>query len=457
MAPTITALRTPALLLATLLAAACSSSTPAGDDTGDDDAPDAGVTPDGAVTPDAEPPGGCPAGTAGTACVLALHDEVIASCDATRLADLLVALEARRGTWPLWHAGRALFITDEPAVVAGAFNAWATDDLATARLCDAALATAVAPIASGRYPYKLVTAGTWRLDPGNWGFAFDDYAGNADGKNSVLNTSDSGLGHLVQPPEPVCSAELGNCRMLTAYLPRGYADPANAARRYPVVFMHDGQNVFDDHDCCFGHTGWEVNVTLDAETTSGAVVEAIIVAADHGGADRNDEYGWAIAAGGKQETFMAFQTGTIQPTAAGYWRLDDARRYVAGSSLGGLISMRLLLAHPELYAGAASLSGAFWPGQDTDTALRDVLAAAGAVARPVYMDHGGTAASGSDGYADNVEVRDQMTGLGWSRSDSPACTRSSTSLCYFHDVGATHDELAWRDRAWRFLRYLLAP
>jgi hypothetical protein len=45
----------------------------------------------------------------------------------------------------------------------------------------------------------------------------------------------------------------------------------NAARRYPVLFMHDGQNVWDDHHCCFGHTGWEVNGTLDTEDTGTAL------------------------------------------------------------------------------------------------------------------------------------------------------------------------------------------
>ncbi len=447
------------LALALLLPAACApaASSPAPDAT-TDDLPDAAVgTPDAAPAPDGEPPAGCPDGAAGTACVMALHDEVAASCDAARLADLTAALEARRGAWPLWHDGRALFVTDAPAAVAGAFNGWSADALATTPLCGGALATAVAEVASGRHPYKLVTAGTWHLDPGNWGFVFDDYEGNADGKNSVLNTHDSGVGHLVQLPEPVCSETLGNCRHLTAYLPRGYDAPANAARRYPVVFMHDGQNIFDDHDCCFGHTGWEVNVALDAEIAAGAVAEAIVVGADHGGAARNDEYGWSTSAGGLQEPFMALQVDVIQPTAAARWRLDPARYYVAGSSLGGLISMRLLLAYPDVYAGAASLSGAFWPGQDTDTALRDVLAGTGPVARPVYLDHGGTAASGGDGYADNLEIRDQMVAMGWTRSDSPACTRGASTLCYFHDVGATHDELAWRDRAWRFLRYLLAP
>src|SRR5205085_4199266 len=148
-----------------------------------------------------------------------------------------------------------------------------------------------------------------------------------DGKNSVLNTPGSGKGHVVKLAR-ACSTTLNNCREVTAYYPPNYTAPENGAKAYPVLFMHDGQNLWDDHDCCFGHTGWEVNVALDAEIAAGRVEETVIVAVDHGGAARNDEYGWSESAGGKQETFMAFQLETVQPRAASLWRLDPARTYV---------------------------------------------------------------------------------------------------------------------------------
>jgi predicted alpha/beta superfamily hydrolase len=437
------------LLCAAALLASCLAAPPA-------------AAPDGEPTRDAgaadAPPGGCPPGSPGAACLLALHDRVAATCPAEDAAALVAALEARRGEWPVWHDGRALFVTDRPAQIAGAMNDWRADADATTPLCDTGLATAIVWVPRGRWPYKLVIEGAWSLDPGNQAFAFDDFAGNRDGRNSVVNTPDSGLGHLVRPPAPLCSAALGNCRHLTAYLPRGYGDPAHAERRYPVVFLHDGQNVFDDHDCCFGHTGWEVNVTLDAEIAAGHVEEVIVVAADHAGVDRNAEYGWTHAAGGRQETFMRFQVEVVQPAAEARWRIDPRRRHVGGSSLGGLVSMRLALAYPDQYAGAASLSGAFWPGRDTGTALADTLAATGKVAVPIYLDHGGTIAGGEDGATDSIAIREQLVGLGWVRADSPACPRGAPgpeALCYHHAVGATHDELAWRDRAWRMFHFLV--
>jgi predicted alpha/beta superfamily hydrolase len=439
---------TTAIVLATVTLAACSapaSSPDAGDDEG---------SPDAAPGVDADPDA-CPAGPAGAACVIALAEAAAASCDPTMIARVEAELAARHGWLPLWAAGRALFATDGAAEIAGAFNAWTPAALPA--LCDRALHVGILAVASGRHGYKLVVGDTWQLDPRNLAFTYDDFAGNPDGRNSLLATPDSGLGQLIAFPEPLCSTELGNCRAVTAYLPRGYSDPANADRRYPVIYMHDGQNVFDDHDCCFGHTGWEVNVAIDADVASGALAEVIVVAADHGGAARNDEYGWTLAAGGRMETFMAFQTQTVQPAAEALLRIDTARRYVAGSSLGGLVSMRLALAYPTTYAGAAALSGAFWPGQDTGTALRDVLPTIGKQPLAIYLDHGGTAQGGGDGYADSIEIRDLAVGLGWDRTDSPACTRGPDALCYHHEPGATHDELAWRDRTWRFLRFFAGP
>lgn len=439
-------LRLATLTVLTVLAACASSAPTVTPDGGDDvGSPDA-------APPDADP-GACAAGPAGAACVLAIADAATATCDPATVDRLMTELDARRGWLPLWAGGRALFVGDGPADVAGSFAGWTPAPLQ--QLCDRARYVAILDVPSGRHQYKIVVGDSWQLDPWNLAFAFDDFAGNADGKNNVLDTPDSGLGELIAFPDPVCSTALGNCRNVSAYLPRGYRDPANASRHYPVIYMHDGQNVFDDHDCCFGHTGWEVNVAIDQDVAAGAIGEVIVVAADNT-ADRNNEYGWTIAAGGVMETFMAFQVETIQPTAEAVLRIDPARRFVVGSSLGGLVSMRLALAYPGTYAGAGAVSGAFWPGQDDGTALRDVLPSIGKQPLAVYLDHGGTAADGGDGYADSIEIRDLMVGLGWVRATSPDCALGPDALCYYHEPGATHDELAWRDRVWRFLRFFAA-
>ncbi len=407
---------------------------------GDDDgsAPDAGADADV----------GCPAGHAGAACVIALHDQAVAGCAPDLVDSHGTELEARAGIGPLWASGRALFRTSEPVAIAGTFDDWSTTTITTKAVCGSSVIAAVAPVASGFHTYKLVSGSTWSLDTNNPAFAYDDFEGNTDGKNSVLNTPDSGRGHLVAL-DRVCSNELGNCRDVTAYLPPAYNAPEAAATTYPVLFMHDGQNVWDDHDCCFGHTGWEVNVAFDTELAAGRVAPAVVIAAAHS-VNRNNEYGLSPQA---MATFIEFQVTELQPRMLAKVR-GNGSVFVGGSSLGGLVSMQLALRYPQTYAGAASLSGAFWPGMEDGVALRDQLPAMGKQALAIYLDHGGTVTANSDGAADSVEIRDMLVGLGWQRSDSPSCTLGPSALCYFHQPGATHDELAWKDRTWRFLRFL---
>ncbi|MBA2539203.1 MAG: hypothetical protein H0V17_06180, partial [Deltaproteobacteria bacterium] len=343
------------------------------------------------------------------------------------------------------------FRTDAPRAVAGTFNAWSMTATVTAPLCGGDLTIAIGDVATGYHQYKLYASATstWALDPTNPAFAYDDFAGNPDGLNSVLATPDSGRGYLVQLGE-ACSDTLGNCRDVTAYLPPGYDALEAKSRTYPVLFMHDGQNVWSDHDCCFGHTGWEVDVALDTEIAAGRVAPVIVIAAAHSAA-RNSEYGLSSTAAA---AFMEFQVTELQPAALAKVRWDGEKVAIGGSSLGGLIAMDLALAYPDTYAAAVSLSGAFWPGMAQGDALRDRIADYGKQPLAIYLDHGGNVASNSDGAADSVEVRDLLTGLGWQRSDSPSCTRSASAICYFQEPNATHDELAWKERTWRFLQFL---
>jgi hypothetical protein len=105
--------------------------------------PDGAATPDGAPgSPDAD--GTCAPGSPGVACLIELHDRVASGCDPQLLASFTAQIAERRqrGELPLWSGGRALFVTDKPVAIAGGWNAWSTDTLATTTLCGSSIATA---------------------------------------------------------------------------------------------------------------------------------------------------------------------------------------------------------------------------------------------------------------------------------------------------------------------------
>lgn len=390
--------------------------------------------------------GGCDE-PASSACLIDVYDRVAQSCEQSDLVRLRAALASRRGALPVWHDGRAVFFVEEPGLQpAGSFNQW-TPGPASRSVCESEIHAVELAVPSGYHPYKLVADGTWQLDPGNWAFAYDEFAGNPDDENSLLNTPDSGVGHLIRLPEPPCSDELGDCRPITAYLPPGY----DGATFYPAVLLADGQNVFDDPGCCFGNGGWHINRTADNLIGSGTIAPFVAIAVDHGEDARSSEYSGAL-----QPAYMQHVVDRVLPFASGHLPIDSDRIYAAGSSLGGLISFELAYAYPQIFAGAASLSGSFFVGEEQGTSLADRADEAGVLDLALYLDHGGSE-SGGDNYAPNRRLLDALAAAGWPVELSDGgCTGRAARLCYHHAVGASHDELAWRDRSWRFLRAFLA-
>jgi predicted alpha/beta superfamily hydrolase len=153
--------------------------------------------------------------------------------------------------------------------------------------------------------------------------------------------------------------QLGRPRRVWIYLPPGYA---TSARRYPVVYMHDGQNVFDAATSGFGE--WGVDETLDSLRAAGDP-GAIVVAVDHGGTRRLDEYSpWRNAryGGGEGDRYVDFLALTLKPWIDAHYRTRPDRLHtaVAGSSMGGLISLYALLKYPRVFGRAGVFSPALW-------------------------------------------------------------------------------------------------
>ncbi|HYJ80398.1 MAG TPA: alpha/beta hydrolase-fold protein, partial [Longimicrobiaceae bacterium] len=153
--------------------------------------------------------------------------------------------------------------------------------------------------------------------------------------------------------------ELGRTRRVWLYLPPDYH---TSTRTYPVLYMHDGQNVFDAATAFAGE--WGVDEALDSLHALGDP-GAIVVAVDNGGQRRLDEYSpWRNAryGGGEGDEYVDFLVNTLKPYVDSHYRTrpDRLNTGIAGSSMGGLISLYAALKHPEVFGRAGVFSPALW-------------------------------------------------------------------------------------------------
>jgi enterochelin esterase-like enzyme len=159
------------------------------------------------------------------------------------------------------------------------------------------------------------------------------------------------------------SRSLGE-RTVRVYLPASYR--TNTAGQYPVLYLHDGQNVFSfaGTNVAFGWGSWELDRTADRLASERKMQEIIMVAVDNSPA-RLAEYGGAHHSGtnglSPYEKYEDFLINELKPAMDTRYRTRSkaADTAVMGSSMGGLCSIVLAWEHPEVFGGAASLSGAF--------------------------------------------------------------------------------------------------
>ncbi len=140
-------------------------------------------------------------------------------------------------------------------------------------------------------------------------------------------------------------------RDVIIWFPPGYA--THPTRRYPVLYMHDGRQVFDPSTSTWGKD-WQVDELAQDMILSGELEPFIVVAIDCTVA-RRDEY----APARKGDDYLRFLLQELKPHVDATWRTDPDRTYIAGASMGGLISFYAAWKHPDVFSGAACLSPAF--------------------------------------------------------------------------------------------------
>jgi len=249
------------------------------------------------------------------------------------------------------------------------------------------------------------------------------------------------------------ASKLGNHRDILVLVPPGYEDVENQDRRYPVLYMHDGQNLFDAATSFIG-VEWSVDETVARMVEAGQVQPVIVVGIENT-PERVFEYTPApdkSRGGGGASLYADFVVNELKPFVDRTYRTMPDRDHtgVAGSSLGGLVSLYLAWSHPDVFSRVAAMSTSYaWADEHIVGFLAGNSPPPGA---RVWIDMG-TAEDRSDRDRDEVpdivqlhrRVRDILMEKGMSIPGS---------LRYVEAEGAVHNERAWSARFPRALQFL---
>lgn len=240
---------------------------------------------------------------------------------------------------------------------------------------------------------------------------------------------------------------LGNQRQLTIYLPDGYESSAD---RYPVLYLNDGQNLFEDHRAfVHGHT-WQVKPTADHLIAAGVIRPLIIVGIDHAGERRIDEMAptrdLRSGRGGQAKAYGRMITEEIKPFIDSRWRtlagVNDTG--LGGSSLGGLVTLYLGFRLPHIFGRLAIMSPSLW--WDNKIMLNRLRMNRHAGRSRIWLDIGTREGRAYMQTVKNTRVlRDALTSRGW---------LPQRHLHYAEIEGGTHAEHEWARRLPQVLTFL---
>jgi len=235
----------------------------------------------------------------------------------------------------------------------------------------------------------------------------------------------------------IWSPQLRNRRDVDIYLPTNYE--ADARRRYPVVYMQDGQNLADP-SIAFAGT-WHMDEVMDDLEAHG--LESIVVGVHNTGA-RLHEYSPfpdRRRGGGDAKRYLAFVADTVKPRIDRQFRTrrPPSSTIIAGSSMGGLVSLYAWICRPDVFGHAGALSPSLWFGRER---LFEYVEVARLPRGRLYLDVG--TREGAEALADVRAMKALLEekGLG-ERMD------------YREDRGGRHDEASWSRRAGWALEFLL--
>lgn len=243
------------------------------------------------------------------------------------------------------------------------------------------------------------------------------------------------------------SVVLDGPRTIMVYRPPGYSD--KSPWRYPVLYLNDGQNMFDASTSAFG-VEWQVDESLE-HLIHTRKMEPVIAVAVYNSENRFDEYTPAEDpehGGGGAERYGMFLTRELKPFIDQMYRTDTERSALVGSSLGGLCALYLGWTYPREFPKIGALSPSLW------WAKRELIAEIAHSDRNVkdgpqriWLDVGTKE-------GDREALMDARTMHGILK-DKGYC--DGENMIYREVQGATHSEASWAARIGDVLEFLYPP
>jgi predicted alpha/beta superfamily hydrolase len=239
----------------------------------------------------------------------------------------------------------------------------------------------------------------------------------------------------VQYHRQVWGEGLQHRRDIIVWLPPSYGK--NSKKHYPVLYMHDGQNLFDPYTAFTGYD-WRVDEVADSLIKMKKIEEIIIVGI-YNSPDRLPEYSDSPLG----TAYLEFVAGVVKPMIDSLYRTKPGREHtgIIGSSLGGLSSLLFVWKRPDVFGMAGCLSSSFW--YDDERTLKEVREYTGTKKHVrIYLDCGGREKELLSGYKRMVEI---LKLKGYTKGKD---------LEYTLDAKGTHSEYYWAKRIWRPLVFM---
>lgn len=363
---------------------------------------------------------------------------------------------------------------DAQVHLVGDFNGWRVSEVYRMRQCEEGHQVTVL-LSEGFYHYKFLVDGEYERDEAN------PHVGGAFGNSIMFVHMDPAVYRLKTPQEqphphrdyhspcgsvfhtlcpevpPELAARGVLQRLVFVYTPPSYS--SHPDRSYPVLYAHDGQNLFSTPEGGPLYAGgWYLDAKLDHWWREKTLPEFILVAIPSAelacSGNRQREYSPVEYSLAQDEPFVRYVTGVVKVTVDGQFRTkpDRDHTFTLGSSLGGLFAFLLAMTCPSVFSCAVCVSPAFW---FIDRSNQSVYSLVRSQAQfpprcRVYIDSG-------DGEGDNmVEVRDMVEVLeesGWREGTD---YRYQLERCTEREPhGITHSERVWRERVFTGLAFML--